>query len=286
MAMSTSQRLSAEEDRRLMDKAVHTKHKDYGKLFDQATLQQQHLKTAKKRIIVPVEEDIKVPVYKKVANRGTKKVVVQGTKLVPVTKYKEVEETVLQVQHEHENGHQEKRAVPVTRVRRIPYQEFEEKVVDVEVEVPADEVVTRKGFRVDKHVVSKVVEVEEDLVYEMRPVLVHKGDKRMKDIGEHHTFKKQHGAPLWEDSVGEGWRMRPPTPAHRSDLPRPSSAASIRSVASSIYVPPLKATKYIDSGVIKSPSYMPRSNFKSKSGSRSLPSLTEGAMTALPNSYQ
>merc|ERR1711879_489253 len=219
---------------------------------------EQHVKTTKKKLIVPVEEEIKVPIYRKEASRKKEKVVVKGTKLVPVTKYKEVEETVLDVQEEMVNGVQEKRAVPITRVRQIPYQEFEEKVVEIEVEVPADEVVTRKGFRVDKHVVSKVVEVEEDLVYEMRPVLVKRGEKRMKELGNHHAFKTEHGAPHWEHSAVDGWKNRPKTPAHRAELPRPSSAGSIRSTCSSMIVPKLKDTKYLGTDQIRAPNYVPR----------------------------
>lgn len=250
--------LSEEEDRRLMDKSVHTQHKDYNKFLDTVARREVHTKTMKKKVIVPVEEEVKVPVYRKEASRKKEKVVVKGTKLVPVTKYKEVEETVLEVQQEMVNGHAEKRAVPITRIRQIPYQDFEEKVVEVEVEVPAEEVVTRKGFRVDKHVVSKVVEVEEDLIYEMRPVLVGKGEKRMKELGEHHAFKAEHGAPLWNDSREEGWRNRPRTPPHRGDLPRPNSARSVRSVASSMVVPRLEPPKHNTTDEIKSPSYFPR----------------------------
>jgi hypothetical protein len=241
-----------------MDKSVHTQHKDYAKLLDTVGRREQHVKTMKKKVLVPVEEDIEVPVYRKEARRKTEKVVVTGTRLVPVTKYKEVEETVLDVQEELVNGHKEKRAVPITRMRRIPYQDFEEKVVEVEVEVPADEVVQRQGKRVDKHVVSKVVEVEEDLVYEMRPVLVKKGEKRMKELGDHHAFKMEHGAPHWENLAREGWEHRPSTPRHREELHRPSSARSIRSVASSMVVPRLKDTKYIGADGVKSPSYFPR----------------------------
>jgi len=257
-----------------MDASVHTQHKDCAHLLDTIGRREQHVKTMKKKVIVPVEETVKVPVYRKEAHRKTEKVVVKGVKLVPVTKYKEVEETVLDVQEEMVNGHTEKRAAPLTRFRKIPYQDFEEKVVEVEVEVPADEVVTRKGFREDRHVVSKVVEVEEDLVYEMRPVLVKKGAKRMKELGEHHAFKTEHGAPHWEDFRQEGWEKRPQTPPYRQDLPRPSSARSVRSTASSMVVPRLKAPKFLESDEIKSPSYFPRSR------RHSLPrSIPEGQAT-------
>jgi len=250
--------LTAAEDEQIMNVSVHTQHKDYAKLLETVGQKEQHVKTMKKKVLVPVEESVKVPVYRKEANRKTEKVVVKGTKLVPVTKYKEVEETVLDVHEELVNGHTEKRAAPITRTRRIPYQDFEEQVVEVEVEVPADEVVTRKGFRVDTHVVSKVVEVEEDLIYEMRPVLVGKGEKRMKELGDHHSFKTEHGAPSWQDSAQEAWRNRAKTPMHRPDLHRPSSAESVRSVASSMVVPRLKDPKTLKEDRIKSPSYFPR----------------------------
>jgi len=248
-----------------MDASVHTQHKDYAHLLDTIGRREQHVKTMKKKVIVPVEETVKVPVYRKEASRKTEKVVVKGIRLVPVTKYKEVVETVLDVQEEMVNGHKEKRAAPVTRVRKIPYQDFEEKVVEVEVEVPADEVVTRKGFREDTHVVSKVVEVEEDLVYEMRLVLVKKGAKRMKEVGDHHAFKTEHGAPHWENSRQEGWQNRPKTPTYREDLHRPSSARSVRSNASSMVVPRLKASKFLGTDELKSPSYFPRSRRHSHS---------------------
>merc|ERR1712187_736166 len=137
----------------------------------------------------------------------------------------------------------EKRAKPITKLREIPYTEYEEKVVEVPVQVPDDELNTKLGHRVDKHVVSKVVEVEEDHVYEMRPVLVSKGEKRMKEVGEHHAYKTAHGKPQWEQ-VEEGWHPRPKTPAFHSELPRPHTASSIRSVASSMVLPRLRPGIY------------------------------------------
>merc|ERR1719491_972448 len=217
-----------------------------------------YTKVMEQKLIVPVEETVQVPIYRKEAKHKTKKVVVKGSKLVPVTKYKEVEEIVLDVQEEMVNRHKEKRAVPVTRVRQIPYQDFEEREVDVEVEVPNDEIVQRKGFRTDKHVVSKVVEVEEDLVYEMRPVLVKKGGRRMRELGDHHAFKKEHGAPHWDASAVEAWQHRPKTPEHRSDLHRPASARSVRSSASSLVVPRLNEPRLIGPDALKSANYVPR----------------------------
>lgn len=255
---NASSKLNDMQDQELMNIAVHTQHKDYAKLLDTVGKKELHTKVMKKKVIVPVEETVQVPVYRKEAKHKTEKVVVKGSKLIPVTKYKEVEETVLDVQEEMVNGRIEKRAVPVTRVRQIPYRDFEEREVDVEVEVPKDEIVQRKGFRMDKHVVSKVVEVEEDLVYEMRPVLVKKGERRMKELGDHHAFKKEHGAPHWDESAVASWQYRPTTPEYRSDLHRPSSAASVRSAASSMVVPRLREPKFVGPDALKSASYVPR----------------------------
>jgi len=256
--MGSSKRITEKEDTEIMDKSVHTQHKDYQKFLQTFTPQQQHQKTMKKKVLVPVEQNIKVPVYRKEADRKMKTVKVAGTKLVPVTRYKQVEETVLDVEYEMVGGHKEKRAVPVTRIRQIPYQDYVEKQVEIEVQVPDDEVVQRVGSRVDKHVVSKVVEVEEDLVYEMRPVLVKKGEKRMKELGDHHAFKTEHGAPNWDPNSTDTWRNRPTTPEFRKDLHRPGSAVSIVSAASSMVVPRLKDQKVFSQGEIKSPSYFPR----------------------------
>lgn len=174
---------------------------------------------------------MKVPVVRKEKQCEIQQRIVKGKKLVPVTRYKEVDETRLEVQYHTINGIQEKRAVPVTTRRKIPYRDYEEKEVSVTVQVPMEEVVTRKGHRYDKHVVSKIVEVEEDHHYEMRPVLVGKGEIRMKDGGDHHAFKKTHGKAVWHDDAEVGWNGRPMTPPHNDHLRRPSSAGSIWSTS-------------------------------------------------------
>merc|ERR1712224_699256 len=126
---------------------------------------------------VPVEEEVQVPVVRKekVKTMGKKTILCQ--RLVPVTKYKEVEETTLETREEVVNGRREKRAVPITQKRMQPYQDFEEETYEMVVNVPMEEVVTRTGVRTDKHVTSKIVEVEQENIYELRPVLVGKGER-------------------------------------------------------------------------------------------------------------
>mmetsp|Transcript_52774 Transcript_52774/g.112961 ORF Transcript_52774/g.112961 Transcript_52774/m.112961 type:complete len:259 (-) Transcript_52774:126-902(-) len=226
MSFARSKTITQEEDKKLTRQAVHTQHQPNDAVL--AGTGELRTKTLKKHILVPVEETIKVPVVRKEASRTVQQQVVKGQKLVPVKKFKEVEETYLEVKEVTVNGRKEKRHTPVTRMRKVPYTDFETKEVDIVVDVPMEEVVTRTGYRLDKHVVSKVVEVEEDHIYEMRPVLVRKGDTRMTEKHEHHSFKTKHGKPAWDEDTQEGWLGRPRTPAYRPHLHRPASAGSIR----------------------------------------------------------
>lgn len=219
--------ISQDLDATLMHSAVHTQHqKDYNRNLDLES-GEQYIKTLKKQVLLPKEETVKVPVVRKEVKKEVRKAVVRGNKQVPVKKYKEVPETTLEVRYEMVNGIREKRAVPVTKMKKVRYTDFESRPVEVEVEVPVEEVVTRKGHRVDKHVVSKVYEVEEDHVYEMRPVYIGKAATRMQEKHEHHTFKQHHGKPVWDKCQTQGWTGRPPSPQYRPQLHRPSSAGPI-----------------------------------------------------------
>eukprot|EP00747_Dinoflagellata_sp_TGD_P046430 gnl/TRDRNA2_/TRDRNA2_144439_c3_seq1.p1 gnl/TRDRNA2_/TRDRNA2_144439_c3~~gnl/TRDRNA2_/TRDRNA2_144439_c3_seq1.p1 ORF type:complete len:196 (+),score=11.57 gnl/TRDRNA2_/TRDRNA2_144439_c3_seq1:2-589(+) len=108
-----------------------------------------------------------------------------------------------------------------------PYQDFEEQEYDMVIDVPMDEIVTRTGTRTDKQVVSKIVEVEEERIYEMRPVLVGKGETRHRHIGNHHAFKHEHGKPEWDQDVHAGWLGKPQTPQYKPELDRPGTSGSV-----------------------------------------------------------
>lgn len=219
--------ISQDLDETLMHVAVHTQHqKHYNRNLD-VEPGEQYVKTIKKQVLIPKEDTIKVPVVRKEVVKEVRKAVVRGNKQVPIRKYKEVPETTLEVRYEMVNGIREKRAVPVTKMKKVPYTDFRSEPVEIEVEVPVEEVVTRKGHRVDKHVVSKVYEVEEDHVYEMRPVYVGKAATRMQEKQEHHTFKQHHGKPVWDKRQTEGWAGRPPSPQYKTHLHRPNSAGPI-----------------------------------------------------------
>lgn len=169
---------------------------------------------------------------KKEAHIATEQKVIKGTKLVPVKKFKEVQETTVEIHEEVVHGYREvwkkvrepttqvvKKRVPVTKTRTIPYMDYETKEVEMVVEVPKEVVKTRQGYRLDKHMGSKIVEVEEDHHYEMRPVRVQKGETRVTEHPQNyeHYGKLEHGAPVWDEHTHEGWRP---------ELSRPNSAGS------------------------------------------------------------
>jgi len=184
-------------------------------------------KKVKKHVVVPVEEEIQVPVVRKEKRTTMGKQTIICTRLVPVTRYKEVEETTLETREEMVNGRREKRAIPITQVRMQPYQDFEEEEYEKVISVPMEEVVTRTGVRTDKQVVSRVVEVEQEHTYELRPVLVSKGEARQRHIGDHHKFKHEHGKPEWSPNVTDGWMGKPRTPEYKPGLHRPRSSSSV-----------------------------------------------------------
>lgn len=210
----------------LNQSAVHDHYIDQGKGGMNMAVQTVTAKL-KKHVVVPVEEEVEVPVFKKEVRKKMVRQTIRCQRLVPVTRYKEVEETTLETRVEIINGRKEKRAIPITQMRMQPYQDFEEEFYDKVVEVPMEEVVTRTGTRIDKQVVSRIVEVEQEHVYEMRPVLVSKGEAQHRHIGDHHKFKHEHGKPAWSDDVKAGWLGKPQTPGYRTDLHRPRSACSV-----------------------------------------------------------
>lgn len=131
--------------------------------------------------------------------------------MVPVKKYRDVQETVIETKEEVVHGYREvwkkvreptrevvKKHVPVTKTRKVAYIDYVPKHFEKVVEVPKDQVVEKKGVRVDKHIGRKIIEVEEDHHYEMRPVLVKKGETRVREHGYEHHGKTRHGKSYWD----------------------------------------------------------------------------------------
>jgi len=152
------------------------------------------IRTVKTQVEVPVEETVQVPVQKKVAKRQTQQQVVRGKQLVPVRRIKEVEETTVEVQEEVVHGYRwvwkrvkepttqvVKKPVAVKKVRQVPYTDYEEREVEMVVNVPCDRVEVEQGYREDKRLSTKMVDVEQDEIYAVRPLYIGKGDTRIRE---------------------------------------------------------------------------------------------------------
>lgn len=126
-----------------------------------------------------------------------KKKIVKGKELVPVQKFQEVQETHIEVKEELVKGVRTvwkkveepyekivKRPVPVTKTVRVPYTDYEEKEVEMVVEVPCDTMEEKEGYRMDTTIKMQPVEVEQDEVYELIPHLVSRGEVKIKP-GDH-----------------------------------------------------------------------------------------------------
>eukprot|EP00927_Polykrikos_kofoidii_P062898 TRINITY_DN576_c0_g1_i2.p1 TRINITY_DN576_c0_g1~~TRINITY_DN576_c0_g1_i2.p1 ORF type:complete len:371 (-),score=71.19 TRINITY_DN576_c0_g1_i2:511-1563(-) len=149
----------------------------------------------KKLIEVPYTEVVQVPVNTKVLTKGSEERTVTGKQLVPVKKFKDVKETVIEYKDEVVKGMKEvwvKKEVPyetivrkpiqVVKTKRVPYTDYEEKEVVMKVTVPCDRVEVQTGFREDKHLKTKLVEVEQDLFVHHGPVVVREGTPRVRDL--------------------------------------------------------------------------------------------------------
>lgn len=169
--------------------------------------------TVKKIVEVPYEDTVRVPVKKKVANVAYETKVMKGKELVPVKKYREVEETVIEVQEKEVRGVREvwvKKEVPyteivktpvkVTKVRKVPYTDYVEKEVEVTVDVPRHKLDVQRGYRDDRVLKTKLVEVEEDITVEHRPVVRSRGTPRVRDLSEvQHYGVSQRGRSVMPD---------------------------------------------------------------------------------------
>lgn len=195
-------------------------------------------KTHKTTMMIPEEKMVKVPVVRKEKEKVIEKVTFQGSKLIPMTKYKEVREIDIQ-NDQHLTPNKRLSQAPACvlhktfktegRTRQIPYQDFEEQPVPVTIEVPREKVMTRVGHRMDKVKQSRYVELEEDVVYEMRPFLLKRGETRANELrGKERHGKSLHGDPIWEDKTYEGWR--PDLGAQTPDNSRPSTPGQAANV--------------------------------------------------------
>jgi len=192
----------------------------------------------KKLMEVPHMEEVQVPMNKKVLTKATEKKTITGMQLMPVKKYKEVQETRVEVKQEVIKGTKEvwvkkqvpfekivKRPVKVNVVKRVPYTDYEEKPVTKVIEIPCDKLQVKTGHRTDHVMKTKLYEVEQDRVLQGERI-VREGTPRMRQVegGQTHGVTKR-GKPTFDEVPGMftgpdrqyGELSRPATPSVRSD---------------------------------------------------------------------
>jgi len=192
----------------------------------------------RKLIEVPFTEEVEVPMNKKVLTRTTEKKIITGMQLMPVKKYKEVQETRVEVKQEVIKGTKEvwvkkqvpfekivKKPVKVNVVRRVPYTDYEEKPVTKVIEIPCDKLQVKSGHRTDQVMKTKLYEVEQDRVFK-GDQMVREGTPRMRQVegGQTHGVTKR-GNPIFEEAPRmftgpdrhHGEASMPATPSVRSD---------------------------------------------------------------------
>lgn len=145
------------------------------------------------QVKVPVVEDVRVPVSKWTTQTSYEDRTVQTKTLKPVTRHKQIEETVVEVQEAQERRTRMvwklvpeeyyetvKKPVTLSRTREVPYTDFEECVEEKVVQVPVETKVQQHGYRIDQRLGSRLVELERDEVYEVRPHWKAYGDVRIR----------------------------------------------------------------------------------------------------------
>lgn len=207
--LKKSGNVSDMEKKALMKYGHHVEYTPTGEIEGAG---RQFTKNVKTVIYIPEEKMVKVPVVRKEKEKIVERHVVKASKLVPVTKYKEVQEInlpnrpVLPGEKARSGAELLKTYKKAHRTRKIPYTDFEEQEYDVVVDVPREVVKTRVGHRMDKQLLSHAVEVDEECVYEMQPVLIRKGEARAKELsGKDYHGKAVHGEPVWEGGLHDGW---------------------------------------------------------------------------------
>jgi len=141
-------------------------------------------RTCKEYVVLPDEKETRTKVTREVMKAGYKQEKIKGHRLVPQQKWKPVEETCIEVKEtiekktrtvwkpvEEEYYEIVKKPEEVTKTRYVPYTDYCEEEVEMTVEVPADKLCVQHGVRVDKHLGSKLVEIEKEETYKLVPTL-------------------------------------------------------------------------------------------------------------------
>jgi len=183
----------------------------------------------KRQVMMPYTEQVtsKVTGYDK--EQTLEKREMQVTEVVPVEKFKTVDETIVEIQEKEKKGtrlvwkqvpeeytYTVKEPVTVVRPRKIPFTDYEERVVTKTVEVPVERKVLKEGYRTDEVLKGKLVEVKQKEVYEMKPHLIGSSDMQMQP--------KTDGRVIGITRVGK--EVFPGAPLDMQKLPKGYSAAN------------------------------------------------------------
>jgi len=162
-------------------------------------------RTITRKVEVPVVTTKNVPVERDVVRNETIRKVVKATKMVEKTGFKTVTDMKVKVKEEVVHGyrtvwqpvkvpctHVVKRPVNVPVQREVSYTYYEPQEYEMVMEVPHQKVTKQQGYRKDKVVVSKVLDVERDELYEMRPHHVGYGPPRCRTARANSRSSNQY----------------------------------------------------------------------------------------------
>jgi len=175
----------------------------------------------RKHLKVPIVEEVKVPVEKWTTKTVYEPREVEQTVMKPVTRTKQVEETRIEVQEQQEKRTRMvwklvpeeyyetvKKPVTVPVSKEVPYTDYEPHVQRKTIQVPVEKKVKEEGFRIDRKLGSRMVEVVRDEVYEVKPHFERFGDVRVR-----YTDHK----PEWHGMLQVGEEVFRPSTASTID---------------------------------------------------------------------
>jgi len=166
---------------------------------------------------------IEVPTVQKVESKvegygvvnDMEKKLVKVKKMVPVEKYKEIEETVVEVLEkpvtkvrqvwklvDEEYTEIVKEPVTVKRPVKVPYTDYEERLVDEEILVPVERKVVTEGVRTDEKIVGQKYEVKQTELYKTYEHFAGYGGIEVRELGSGTDYGvTKVGTPVYGGSA-------------------------------------------------------------------------------------
>jgi len=156
---------------------------------------QKYTTDCTKLVEVPYIEKVKTKVHGHCVQPAMEKRTIQVRKMVPCEKWKDVTETCIEIKEEKCTGYRTvwkpveeayeyvvKKPCKVEKTKRVPYTDYEERLIDMCIDVPVENKVATEGWRTDEVLKGKMVEVKQQEIWEMRPHRVGIGEVEVKDV--------------------------------------------------------------------------------------------------------